>query len=192
MCTNPLPPGALDQPRAARSGRPRSARADRARPDATAAPTHTGTAPPRARRAARGRTPPRSLRSRKRIVAALAAIGQRAEPVEPVRRRVAADLRPRPPRRLLRAPAQRSAVHPTEPPVAAPTVNRRPRPPPGRARTTTTCDQPNQAPRHLSPAGNRNPRSGCAAGECGGLTNPSGKPRRIRRADPGSPTHSMD
>ena len=44
MCTNPCPRSARSAC-AARSGRPRSARADRARPDATAAPTHTANRP---------------------------------------------------------------------------------------------------------------------------------------------------
>ena len=101
MCTKPCPHASLDQAA-------RHEAADReVRVQAVPArmplrhPHIRQCAPPQARRAARGRTRARSRAQRPRIVAALAAVGQCAEPVEPVRGPVAADLRPRPPRRLL-------------------------------------------------------------------------------------------
>ena len=98
MWTKPWPQAVSIAPWG-RSGRPRNGRAARGRPDATPAPTGTGT-PRRARRGAAGRSPPTSAAERRRVVAARPGVRQRAEPVEPVRGAVPADLAPRPARRI--------------------------------------------------------------------------------------------
>ena len=124
MCTKPWPHACRCQPYAS-SGRPRSGRAGRGRPDATPAPTGTGTVrrpssrrrknPPRRPGAPPDHGSPPRLR-------------QRPEPVEPVRGAVPADLA-RPSRRIGRAPPgsmagrrrppARAAVDRNEPPPSA-------------------------------------------------------------------------
>ena len=104
------------------TGRPRSEDAARARPDATPAPTDTGT-PCRQARRNRGRT--RHIRPHQhRIVATIARIGQRPKPIEPVRRAIATDRPLRPPRRLKTARSPDQAPerrhHPRRGDAAAP------------------------------------------------------------------------